>query len=756
MPIPKVRVGRLAPDQEALDYYDTEVKHWTPHSWDQLDMGRLDMGLHTDPTTGGVQAMDRRSNAKLLKGEAGLGANEMRDMRIHIGRELVSNDAGLWDVPEEARRTISNALADEDWELGELFEESFPGGSMSRQSTINGNPRAIEDQAAMRQWLMDNEFDTITYKNREEGVDNAVDAAINNDEFIKYEYETKQKIKDLEMQAAEAGRREDFDLEEELDLQANALDDELQYQRDDAMRQAEADNISHISLNPGNVRSADANFQRDMIGKPDMQGSATVPTMAGSAALGSLMSLAQNDDVRQGALDVGAGVLDSASRLGETVVNDLLTGSQMLSNSIYDTRDAAPQVQFAPRTEAGNTLSEGIMNDVGSALESKGLFGEALGVPSGMDLIKGGMKWYSDELKPYLSERQEQALGGSALLASMIGLPVPKTAKHLKRKGDAAVVNDRDIQVEGGALVPHQQLDPESLINRPYVSNMADTSAGDNSVITSVDGVPVNVERQGGFDYMRQPDNVNDGRLWASEKGAVTGILNAAGEAMELPGAQGSPLLLPWSMTPGRSSDFAHFSADLGVQHAQNSLDPRLFSDIDRRIRSGTGNMKNDAAPVQNWVGLANATPADLQAIGGQRKNVIRALDEFRGEGALDQSTIRHAVGDAEATNTYTPAQVLRVGEIDMDRGMLDESRHNTYSRGVAGEYLGSLNPGASVLDDPNLILRSGVNLRDKYGPKKDTLPSPQGKAMQSNAIGVLSEQLIEEWIKAGVFGPRR
>jgi hypothetical protein len=341
-------------------------------------------------------------------------------------------------------------------------------------------------------------------------------------------------------------------------------------------------------------------------------------------------------------------------------------------------------------------------------------------------------------------------------MASLIGSPVAKTANHLKRKGDAAIVNERDIQVEGGALVPHQEVDPQSLINRPYVSNMADTSAGDNSVITSVDGVPVNVERQGGFDYMRQPENVQDGRLWASEKGAVSGILNAAGEAMELPGAQGSPILLPWSMTPGRSSDFAHFSADLGVQHAQNSLDPKLMARIDKRIRSGTGKMKNDAAPVPNWVGLANATAADLQALGGKRKNVIRALDEFRGEGALDQSTIRHAVGDAEATNTYTPAQALRVGEIDMDRGMLDDSRHTTYSRGVAGEYLGSLNPGASVLDDPNLILRSGINLRDKYGPRKATLPSPQGKAMQSNAIGVLTEQLIDEWMKAGVFGPKR
>jgi hypothetical protein len=430
----------------------------------------------------------------------------------------------------------------------------------------------------------------------------------------------------------------------------------------------------------------------------------------------------------------------------------------MLSNSLYDTRDAAPQVQFAPRTEAGNTLSEGIMNDVGSALESKGLFGEALGIPSGMDLIRGGMKFYKDEVKPYLSDRQEQALGGTALLGSMIGLPAAKTANHLKRKGDAAIVNERDIQVEGGAVVPHQQVDPQSLINRPYASNMADTSQGDNSVITSVDGVPVSVNRRGGFDFMRQPKNVEEGRLWSSARTPVGNILSAAREATQLPGAQGSPILLPFSMTPGSSSDFADFSADLGVQHARGALSPRTMREIDRRIVAGTGSMDGDKAPIEDWIGLRNATPEYLQSLGGNRKSVIRALDEFRNDGALDTSTIRHAVSSREAVENFTPAGLLRIGEIDLERGAMDYSNHTTYDTGLAGEYLGSLNPGASILDDPNAMLRSGVNLRQKYGPiTGSVLPSPQGKAMRdSNVIGVLTEDVIDEWMKAGVFGPKR
>lgn len=741
MPLPKVRTGRLAPDQEALDYYDTEVKHWTPNSWDQIDMDRLDLGLHTDPTVGGTQALDRKMSTKY---QSGLGANEMRDMRIHLGNELVSNDAGLWDVPEDARGTISNALADHDWELGELFEESFPGGSMSRESTLGGNKTAIEDQAAMRQWLTDNEFDTISYKNREEGLDAAVDNALSSEDFIKWEYAQKEKIKDLEMQAAEAGRREDFDLEEELDLQANALDDELQYEKETAIREAQENNISHISLNPGNVRSADANFQRDMIGKPDMQGSATpgmLGTLAGLGATGSVLaSQSPSESLSQG--------WEALKGLPQMLLDDAQAGAEGLHYGLTGDRIDPSVPQLNRETPLGNALGQDIGNYI-SGIDLNPFPGEYTIGEAASDV--GGL--YNEYVKPHLSERQEAGLGGGALMASLIGAnPASRTSAHLKRVGDADVVNARDIQVEGGALAPAQKVDPESLIDRPYVSNMADTSVGDNSVITSVDGVPVDVERQGGFDYMRQPQNVEDGRLWASDRGAVSGILNAAEEAMALPGAQGSPLMLPWSMTPGRSSDFAHFSADLGMQHGRQVLDPEIKLAIDDRIRRGTGNMKNEAAPVPDWVGIDNATPEYLAGIGGKRKNVLKAMDEYRSAGALDQSTIRHAVGDDVATNSYIPAQTLRVGELDLDRGMLADSRHNTYNSGVAGEYLGNLNPGASILDDPNAILRKGTNLRDKYGTRADTLPSNQGKAMQSNVIGVLTEPVINEWVKRGVF----
>ena len=741
MALPKVRTGRLAPDQEALDYYNTPVKHWTANAWDQIDMDRVDMGLHSDPSPTGTQAADRRSHTKALNGPSGLGADETKDMRIHIGNELMTRDAGQWDRPDYARDAILNSLLDDNWELGELFEEAFPQGTMSRGSTIEGNPQALEDTKLMRQWLRDNEYDTITYNNAEEGLDAAADAAINSPEMLEYEAKELARIKDYEMQAADAERRGDMDLAEDLDAKAVALDDELEYWRNDARRQAEANNYSHISLDPGNVRSADAAFQKDMIGKPDMMGSATTPMLGALAGLGAtgsvLASQGLGENLSQG--------WEALKGMPQMLLEDAKAASEGLHYGLTGERMEAPIPQLNEETPLGNALGQDIGNYISdidlNPFPGEYTVGQAMGDAGDA---------YNKYVKPHLSERQEAGLGGGALMASMIGMNPAKNANHLKRKGDADKI--KQAEVEGGALVAPQKIRPEDLLNRPYVSNMADTSVGDNSIITSIDGVPVDVNREGGFDFMRQPENVQDGRLWASDKGAVSGILNSAGEAMALPGAQGSPLMLPWSMTPGRSSDFAHFSANLGAQHGRQVLDPRIIESLDHRVRVGKGNRQNEKAPVPQWAGLMNATPEHLQAIGGKRKNFLAALDEYRQAGALDQSSIRHAVGDQVATDSYIPAQLLRVGEIDMSRGVMDDSRHTTYNSGVPGTYLGNLNPGASILDDPGAILRSGINLRDKYGPRKNVLPSNQGKAMQSNAIGVLTEPVIEEWIRRGVF----
>jgi hypothetical protein len=607
--------------------------------------------------------------------------------------------------------------------------------------------------ASIREALKAYDIDTIEYQNFEEGTDAAVDAAMNSPEQLVADAADLDKAQALRSQSDAAYAAGDDFLGEQLDLEATDIEDGMEMAREELRDEALRNNTSYISLDPGNVRSQDAAFKKENIGKPNMMGNSTLPTMVGSATLGAVGTMALQGD----GLGLAAGALDTASRFGETLVNDVLTGAQGLSNALYDTRSTAPQVQFAPRTSPGSAIVDGLKQDFGDLLNYRGHFSDDVGgLPNFNDLIQGGMEAYDEHVKPLLSERAEQGLGGGALLASMIGLPrgtVTKTSNHLKRVGDAESTDALDVKLEGGDLVEAQKVDPQTLIGRPYVSNMADNSAGDRSVITEVNGTPVGVVREGGYDYTRQKKNVEDGRLWTSEKGAVTGIMNAAQEAQKLPGARTdvSPILMPWGMSPNGSSDFAQFSGDLAAQYARGNMNPATIKALDERIRTGSG--EGVLAGVPSWVGLKNATPEYLTQLGGKRKNMLAALDEFRNDGSLSLSQIRQAVADREATLGYNPAGILRVGEIDLGRGVMDESMHQTYSKGVPGSYLGNLNPGASILDHTGAQLRSGINLRDKYGPVTgDKLPAAMGKAMQSNVIGVLDEATIDQWVKLGIF----
>lgn len=618
-------VGSLhEPSPEALAYYNTPVKHWTHTNWDEIDMSKVDVGLHSDPTKDAIQAKDRRLNSNLM---GMLGDDTMKDMRIHVGNSIHAEDVGTWDVPSVTYRGILNALEERDWDLAERFSQEFSdGAALSDRSTIKGDAGAVEDMGAMRQWLLDNDIDTIQYQNTSEGADLAADAATTSPEWLSFEADMLQRAEDYYQQSNKY-RETDWAKFDELQQKGLEIEDELEYARDEVLQQAAADNLSYISLDPGNVRDANAAFSKENIGKAGMMlgvggmallpseeseastmdvarklaansGATQVATTGGTykkagdifsregvtgdildygaglghgtqhlgdnafslevnpkpqftpdftsseqmgdrtfggianlnvlnvlpepirsqvaqdilgrldvggvgaigarsyndvmgaknpqilddggivtqkgtyqygfggkneglvpylerqaqefpdreyeikpeklaatgamvrrikslaplGTLGALGALSSNDTA---AADIGAGVLDVASRGGEMLVNDLLQGSQSVSNAIYNTRDAAPQVRFAPRTEAGNALSEGLMSDLGNYLNYSGL---VEGMPSTSDLIGMGVDAYKEYVQPHLSERQEMGLGGGLLAASTL-MPGSKAAK---------------------------------------------------------------------------------------------------------------------------------------------------------------------------------------------------------------------------------------------------------------------------------------------------------------------------------------
>jgi hypothetical protein len=409
-----VAEARRPGDQEALDYYDTPVKHWTNTDWEEIDMDRVDVGIHGDPTPEGRQAIDRRSTTILAQGRDAVGDDVTKDMRIRIGNELSARDAGDWDSPQSAFEAILEALENESPELADKFAEDFSPGAFSRGSTIRGStefsPEAVKNTAAMRQWLLDNDYDTISYTNIGEGTGVGREALLS-PEWLEYEAKQLEEIQSLNQQI---GRLDPDSPEvEALEERVLMLEDELAYEADDIARTAEEGNRSYISLDPGNVRSADAAFSKENIGKPMMKGSAT-PGFLGTVAAASAVPATAAYLASQGPSEALSELPQAIGNLGRGLWNDGQEVARRLQRGLIG-------------TDIGDygRLDEGQPTGLGGALaEDFGSFdflpgsdqytvGQAVGDAAGA---------YNEYVSPHLSPAQEDVLGGAALAASMIGV----------------------------------------------------------------------------------------------------------------------------------------------------------------------------------------------------------------------------------------------------------------------------------------------------------------------------------------------
>lgn len=330
---------------------------------------------------------------------------------------------------------------------------------------------------------------------------------------------------------------------------------------------------------------------------------------------------------------------------------------------------------------------------------------------------------------------------------------VDRDTTLLQRVGDVDSVNNMKVDYEAGPkTISMPMLSASQLLNRPYVSTMADTTRGQGERVTSVDDVEVNATMHGGQDHMVRPGNTQEGSLWASASGAVSGIMNAARQASGLPGAEGNPVFMGYGMG-GHSPMFATFTGDVSIPVAQARLPPAAKKYLDKRIREGRGTITG----VKDWPGIDSPDVYEFMLnSGGKRKKVTDALDEFRGEGALNSSQTRAIVTDPRQINPQV-GDLMNVGEIDLNRKAFP-SLHPTYNTSVPGTPLGQFGEGFNVLD-AKPFNRSGLLFTDEmiargHDLNADKLPAPVGKAMQGGLIGVLDEEIIEDLITRGIVKP--
>lgn len=400
-------------------------------------------------------------------------------------------------------------------------------------------------------------------------------------------------------------------------------------------------------------------------------------------------------------------------------------------------------------------------------------------ISMGMDFLPfvGAAKGVSETFDAYKNDDTlGMALGAGGILAGMIpfgrgayksalGIAedspvVTRDTGLLQRVGDPESVNTMKLDVEPGVdLAPSRLLSAEDLEGRGFVSGMADTSRGDLSRVVSVNDQPVDMVRFGGQDYMRQPQNVEKGVLWASDAGAVTGLSNAARAASQLPGVNRSPVYIPYQMG-GASTDFATMTSDIMVPIARQNMKKADKKALDKRIREGAGTKTGEFKPQPDWPGI-DSPKADewLANAGGNRKAVTKAIDEYRDVAGINLSQARAAIVD--------PAQINpRVGNL-RQAGILDLTRpaqpgmHPSYNTDLMGTYLGEFGEGASLLSDLNPLIRGANNkpfvpemVSRGHNLQADALPAPVGKAMQAGLIGAFDQATLDELIKKGLIAP--
>jgi hypothetical protein len=293
---------------------------------------------------------------------------------------------------------------------------------------------------------------------------------------------------------------------------------------------------------------------------------------------------------------------------------------------------------------------------------------------------------------------------------------------------------------------------------------MSDTSRSGLETVTSVNNVPLNAVMRGGKYFGLQPQNLERGIAFASAPGAVMGQLNRAAAAQALGGRPVA--FIPFGMRPA-SPDFATMSTDIMVPYAQQVMSRSDKIALDRRIREGKGNKEDEMRPIPDWVGIDNATPEYLKELGGDRKAVTKALDEFRDAGSLSRSQARAIVTD--------PTQFEPVfGDIDMiyeldpqavaDRRFLD-SNHPSYESALLGRPLGALrdtekvnifefNPLAGTQDKGFYNFRQKQLDAGRDFPIGGSLSSPTMKAFLPGGHGIITREMVDDLIRRGLVRP--
>lgn len=273
----------------------------------------------------------------------------------------------------------------------------------------------------------------------------------------------------------------------------------------------------------------------------------------------------------------------------------------------------------------------------------------------------------------------------------------------------------------------------------PFMSSISDTS-GAGDVIQSIDGVPVNVSRRGGQDYMFDP--LSEDFVWASARNVVKGAKDTPppgslfGRALALKERTGKdPLFIPHSMTP-TGSDFSQV-ADVMLSYARNNMSKSNIKQLDKEIKS----------IIPDWPGLGDESFNQVlnRAGGVERKKIIDLLDKkYIDKGSLTAGQGRLAISD-EAQRIIRPGTLRNVGIVDTSRAPMVGSPHPVYDTGLYGAGIGRLSQPLSVYElNPAAAYLGGITPDQLMNPPRSTGRQGGLRSLEGAPLsGIITEDVL-------------
>jgi hypothetical protein len=309
------------------------------------------------------------------------------------------------------------------------------------------------------------------------------------------------------------------------------------------------------------------------------------------------------------------------------------------------------------------------------------------------------------------------------------------------RVGDVERNLNTQIQYGDQRIQTIPEVNLEDYEGYPFMSSISDTS-GAGDVIQMIDGVPVNVSRRGGQDYMFDP--LSDDFVWASARNVVKGAGanpppgSLFGRALALKERTGKdPLFIPHSMTP-TGSDFSQV-ADVMLSYAKNNMNKTTLKKLDKDIKS----------LIPEWKGLGDESSSDIlnRAGGEQRKKIINLLDkDYTDKGSLTAGQARLALTDQEQ-RIIRPGTLRNVGIVDTSRAPMVGSPHPIYDTGLYGSGLGRLSSPASVYElNPAAAYLGGITPEQIMSPPRSTGSQGGLRSLEGAPLtGIITEDVLRQ-----------